>query len=233
MADLTYGEIESDLIAFAEANLESAPGGALRIINRAVRYIQDFYNGKWEHLTVRDYPVAFDSTGLLITLPTDFNRLYRVFRMVRQSAQEMGETEFYLEVSSPTVLTVAPTRRLHYWHARNAGEARYLSYWRLAKLFAGTDSEVPDMAGSGEAILSVAKWLVARNERNANQNEVLTLKTEAVDAIRQLKCNDDSDFAENAFDNPIANFDGFQYESYNLEDGGQSLARRQNPLLNG
>ena len=233
MADLTYGEIKDALVYFAEDDVESAPGGALRVVNRAVQFIQDFFDGEWENLLVRDKEVSLDPTGIYVTLPDNFNKLYRVYGLSSERLLEMGDTNFTVEAGEPTDLTSKPTRRIKYWIAQGSG-SKHLTYWRKAMLFTSTDgdSQVPDIPNSGETILDVAKWLQAKNERNTSRNETMSLQNDSYDAIRRLKANDSPRFQEFSAGDLVKNSDPFTYENYNLSDGG-SMVNDNNPLLDG
>lgn len=231
MADLfTYGDLVSELESFAGSRLSGAPGGTRLVINRAQRYIQDFYNGEWGHFFIRDYSVTVDGTGYYITLPTDFYKLHRLYKNTLERGLLMGESDFVIDVTSPANLDAAPTRRIRFWRARTALATMRMSYFRTVKDFTTTPTtQVPDMAGSGEAILEVAKWIIVKSERDSDSNEKKELYVDSVLAIRRLKNMDDDGFSEFSAPDPTNNSDAFEYDSYNLDDGGDS-SRRHNPL---
>ncbi|MFA6152963.1 MAG: hypothetical protein WC716_16695 [Chitinophagaceae bacterium] len=223
MSDLTYGQIEAELLDFAEDDLAAAPGGAARLINRALRYIRDFYQGEWEHLLVHELSRTIDATGYLITLPSDFNKLKYVFQFTRQRGREFEKTDFYMDRESPADLTDAVLRQIHYWKQKTSGGVRYITYWRTFKEFAGTSAEFVDMPNSSETILDVGKWFIARSERNRDRGEIKDLKDEAVLSIRRLKVQDVSVAADHNAVAPSNDMETVVYPTYDLNDGGASV----------
>lgn len=227
MSELTYNDISNEIIEWGNYDVDSSALNVRSIINRATRYVGNWQQGRWNGLYIRDYSTTVDSTGYLVSLPSDLNVLYRVHQSTLERYQYRRYLDYDLQVEQPTDLADEPTRKIKFYYALQANETIYLSYWRNIKEFADSTDQVPDLPQSGEAILETAKWFVLRNERGVNLNEKSEQRLMAEDMIRQLWAKDNGfDIDESA---PPADMDldnHFAGTNYDLSDGGDAVKFR-------
>lgn len=227
---MLYLEMKADVGHFLNYSPDGLNKKATGILNKAVRYIQNFYQGRWRHLFIRDNETTLDSTGKIIALPSDLNHLELVARLTRGRHWFKRDTDYYIDTASPSDLTSAVTKQIKFWFAQTPNQQMFLSYWRLWKEFAdSTTEQYPDIPESGDAIWKTARYLGLVEDEGANNNDILFWKREAEQAIRDLKCVDSGYDTEDAPPLVDINNDVYEAEYYSHGDGGMGR-QRFNPV---
>jgi hypothetical protein len=223
---LLYLAMKKDIEHFAGFDPGGLTDGAAGILNRATRRIVNMYEGRWKHLYRREQSVTVDSTGYYITLPSDINHIHFLALRDEQEGQFRRETDYYLETSSPSVLTSAPTKKLRFWRAHNPSSTMYMNYWRLVLTFSDSSTEqYPDIPESGEAILAMAKY-ICLNESRAPMAEQKDYLAVAIREVRDLKAKDGGYDVEEAAIQTHVNTDPFQAPNYSPQSGGRVTGSR-------
>jgi hypothetical protein len=216
---MSYSTLQTDLAEFLDYDVDGAQETTQRLINRAVRYIQDFYGGKWNHLWLFDQSVT-SSNGTTLALPSDFNVMDLIAHNTLRRYPLFRGSDYEIQITSPSNLVAAVTRVIKFHYNQTAGTTFYLSYWRKLKEYAANDV-YPDIPLSEDAILATAKWLGAVNERAQQRGEVQELKAESIELIRKLRVADEMRDQERSAAIVDVNNDGHSAATgYGPGDGG-------------
>jgi hypothetical protein len=234
MADLTYNDIAAEIAEYGDYDVAASALDVRKMINMAVRYIGNWMDGRWNDLYIRDYATTFDATGRLVTFPSELNILKHIHRTTLERNQYRRWIDYDLEVEQPATahLTDAPTRKANFYYVQTANGDVYLSYWRKILEFNAATDQVPDLPGSGEAILEYAKYLILRAERTVNMNEKIEQQTFAMNLIRDLwgRRGVGYDVDNSA---PVADVDidaHMAMTNYDIEGGGDTI-RGTGPIM--
>jgi len=218
---MLYLEMKQDLEHFLEYGPGGLNKGATGLLNKAVRYIVNEYQGRWYHLLRFDQSESFDSTGYEVTIPSDFNVLAYLARSTDGQSKYHG-SEYYRKVEGDLAdLTDAPTRVWRFWDKQTPNGTVYSTYWRTAKEFAdSTTEQYPDIPDSGQAILDTAKWLGLKEKAGSSPKLIEFWGREAQNQIRDLKSIDYAYGKDRTAVRADWNTDTHYATTYNPKDGG-------------
>jgi hypothetical protein len=232
MSDLTYNDIAAEVAEFGDYDISASALDVRKLINMAVRYVGNWMDGRWNDLFIRDYATTFDSTGKLVTFPANLNILRYIHQTTLERNQYRRWNDYDLEVEAASDLVDAPTRKANFYYAKSPSGTVYLSYWRKILEFNSATDQVPDIPGSGEAILEYAKYLALRAERTVNVNEKVEQQMFAMNLIRDLYGRRGVGYdVDNSA--PVADVDldsHFAMTNYDIENGGD-IVRRSGPIM--
>lgn len=232
MADLTYNDISAEIAEFGDFDVDNAALNLRKVINMATRFVGNWMDGRWNDLLIRDYSTTFDSTGYLVTFPDDLNTLKYIHRTTLERNQYRRNNDYDLQVEQPTDLADAPTRKAKFYYQQTNNGTVYLTYWRKVKEFADSTDQVPDIPGSGEAIMEYGKYIVLRSERDIGMNEKLEQRDFAFNLIRDLwgRRGVGYDVDNSAPSADVDRDTHYAMTNYDIENGGD-VVRRSGPIM--